>query len=197
MIGGDTAASAGSNRAAADHPPAQPLSLLAVLQQEFKGNSTVRRQAQARRSTASGPQMKIWLGFIGGSTVCPLRVPPSAGALYKDFPHESTADQWFSESQMESYRALSGATSSARCVRQLARRRTPLGSISSNSPSLCTNISKVCDRPRVAERPANPRLTAGLRADSLPVRLDFLERRRLQRIAYYCHRRASVLLAVS
>jgi len=84
MIGGDTAASAGSNRAAADHPPAQPLSLLAVLQQEFKGNSTVRRQAQARRSTAAGPQMKIWLGFIGGSTVCPLRVPPSAGALHKD-----------------------------------------------------------------------------------------------------------------
>ena len=78
MIGGDTAASAGSNRAAADHPPAQPLSLLAVLQQEFKGNSTVRRQAQARRSTAAGPQMKIWLGFIGGSTVCPLRVPRSA-----------------------------------------------------------------------------------------------------------------------
>jgi hypothetical protein len=66
----------------------------------------VRRQAQARRSTAAGPQMKIWLGFIGGSTVCPLRVPPSAGALHKDFPHESTADQWFSESQMESYRAL-------------------------------------------------------------------------------------------
>jgi patatin-like phospholipase len=27
-------------------------------------------------------------------------------ALHKDFPHESTADQWFSESQMESYRAL-------------------------------------------------------------------------------------------
>jgi hypothetical protein len=24
----------------------------------------------------------------------------------KDFPHESTADQWFSESQFESYRAL-------------------------------------------------------------------------------------------
>jgi hypothetical protein len=36
MIGGDTRASAGSNRAAADHPPAQPLSLLAVLQQEFE-----------------------------------------------------------------------------------------------------------------------------------------------------------------
>jgi hypothetical protein len=24
----------------------------------------------------------------------------------KDFPHETTADQWFSESQFESYRAL-------------------------------------------------------------------------------------------
>jgi hypothetical protein len=36
MIGGDTRASVGSSRAAADHPPAQPLSLLAVLQQEFE-----------------------------------------------------------------------------------------------------------------------------------------------------------------
>jgi hypothetical protein len=30
----------------------------------------------------------------------------SYAALHKDFPHESTADQWFSESQMESYRSL-------------------------------------------------------------------------------------------
>jgi hypothetical protein len=30
----------------------------------------------------------------------------SYAALHKDFPHESTADQWFSESQMESYRGL-------------------------------------------------------------------------------------------
>jgi len=30
----------------------------------------------------------------------------SYGALHETFPHESTADQWFSESQMESYRAL-------------------------------------------------------------------------------------------
>ena len=27
-------------------------------------------------------------------------------AAHPEFPHESTADQWFSESQMESYRAL-------------------------------------------------------------------------------------------
>jgi hypothetical protein len=27
-------------------------------------------------------------------------------ALHEEFPHESTADQWFGESQMESYRAL-------------------------------------------------------------------------------------------
>ena len=26
--------------------------------------------------------------------------------IHKDFPHESTADQWFSESQFESYRGL-------------------------------------------------------------------------------------------
>src|SRR5262249_45363854 len=26
--------------------------------------------------------------------------------IHKEFPHESTADQWFSESQLESYRAL-------------------------------------------------------------------------------------------
>ena len=25
---------------------------------------------------------------------------------HRDFPHESTADQWFTESQFESYRAL-------------------------------------------------------------------------------------------
>ena len=30
----------------------------------------------------------------------------SYAALHEEFPHESTADQWFSESQMESYRAL-------------------------------------------------------------------------------------------
>src|SRR5256886_7668593 len=36
MIGGDTRASIGSNRAAANHPPTQPLSLLGVLQQEFE-----------------------------------------------------------------------------------------------------------------------------------------------------------------
>ena len=30
----------------------------------------------------------------------------SYAALHQDFPHESTADQWFSESQMESYRGL-------------------------------------------------------------------------------------------
>ena len=30
----------------------------------------------------------------------------SYAALHLDFPHESTADQWFSESQMESYRGL-------------------------------------------------------------------------------------------
>lgn len=26
--------------------------------------------------------------------------------LHEDFPHENTADQWFSESQFESYRSL-------------------------------------------------------------------------------------------
>jgi hypothetical protein len=30
----------------------------------------------------------------------------SYAALHDEFPHESTADQWFSESQMESYRCL-------------------------------------------------------------------------------------------
>ena len=30
----------------------------------------------------------------------------SYGAEHKAFPHESTLDQWFSESQFESYRML-------------------------------------------------------------------------------------------
>ena len=30
----------------------------------------------------------------------------SNGALQPDFPHETTLDQWFSESQFESYRML-------------------------------------------------------------------------------------------
>ncbi len=36
-------------------------------------------------------------------------------AAHPDFPHETTADQWFSESQMESYRALGYHTISSIC----------------------------------------------------------------------------------
>jgi hypothetical protein len=42
-------------------------------------------------------------------TYCATTEPPqvrSYAATHPEFPHESTADQWFSESQMEAYRAL-------------------------------------------------------------------------------------------
>jgi hypothetical protein len=57
------------------------------------------------------------IDYGGGHTGCLLYVKPSFlakipadmrsyGAVHKLFPHESTLDQWFSESQFESYRML-------------------------------------------------------------------------------------------
>ena len=40
----------------------------------------------------------------------------SFASTHKDFPHETTADQWFTESQFESYRALGLHTVELACA---------------------------------------------------------------------------------
>jgi hypothetical protein len=94
-------------------------------------------------------------------------------ALHEEFPHESTADQWFSESQMESYRALGSHIIGKMCH-----------SHGENPPHSCDKdfaqleieefISSVREylentrpQPAAAERSTDPRLATGPSADSL------------------------------
>jgi len=52
-------------------------------------------------------------------TYCQTTEPPhvrSYASTHADFPHESTADQWFSESQLEAYRALGAHTMEHVCT---------------------------------------------------------------------------------
>ena len=56
---------------------------------------------------AGAPRMKGWIVYLKPTFhgTEPMSVRSYAEA-HPGFPHESTADQWFSESQLESYRAL-------------------------------------------------------------------------------------------
>lgn len=59
------------------------------------------------RITYPGCEIQGWLLYIKpcyhGNEAAQIR---SYASVHKDFPHESTANQWFSESQFEAYRAL-------------------------------------------------------------------------------------------
>lgn len=70
-----------------------------------------------RYSTIDGPGTDGTLLYIK-PVICgdePADVAQYAAA-FPDFPHETTADQWFSESQMESYRALGYHTIRSVCA---------------------------------------------------------------------------------
>ncbi|GMR00981.1 MAG: hypothetical protein BMS9Abin19_0327 [Gammaproteobacteria bacterium] len=60
------------------------------------------RYSEADRDQPDGTLVYIKASLTGDE---PLSVETYANG-HKDFPHESTADQWFDESQFESYRAL-------------------------------------------------------------------------------------------
>jgi hypothetical protein len=86
-------------------------------------------------------------------------------ALHREFPHESTSDQWFSESQMESYRALGSHIVDKMCCGDGEDALPPRG-----QQGLPLEIDQfVCSvrqylestRPPVAEASADPSLVAG------------------------------------
>ena len=110
-------------------------------------------------------------------------------ALHEQFPHESTADQWFSESQMESYRGLGshiigklcGSLETARTapggrldIEALARSVTCyLESTRAQPPVVSDAARSTADRgarPRRRHAPAalSPQVTTASRAGSRP-----------------------------
>jgi hypothetical protein len=58
--------------------------------------------AGAAQKPAEGTLIYIKPGFHGGEPADVI----SYATANREFPHESTGDQWFSESQFEAYRAL-------------------------------------------------------------------------------------------
>ena len=93
-------------------------------------------------------------------------------SLHEEFPHESTADQWFSESQMESYRALGSHIIDKIChghfenaPRSCEEEFAPLESEQFIS---CVREYLESTRPQqpAVEQPADPELTARTGADS-------------------------------
>ncbi len=94
-------------------------------------------------------------------------------ALHEEFPHESTADQWFSESQMESYRALGshiiGKMCHNHCENVPRSREGDVAQLEIDEfiSSVREYLESTRPRPAAAERPADPRFATGSSADSL------------------------------
>ena len=82
------------------------------------------RYPEAPEDDEAGTLIYVKPGFHGSE-------PPDIrayAALHDKFPHESTADQWFSESQMESYRGLGSHIIGKMCGAEKRRRSTSRGS---------------------------------------------------------------------
>jgi hypothetical protein len=69
-------------------------------------------------------------------------------AAHPTFPHESTAEQWFSESQMESYRVLGGHIVDLICAGREAQDFAQTG----REPDLCRRIDEHLTLPSVFDR---------------------------------------------
>jgi hypothetical protein len=78
-------------------------------------------------------------------------------ALHQDFPHESTADQWFSESQMESYRGLGSHIIEKMCGDQgdEARRACRQLDIDEFISSVTRYLENTRQKPPIASQPAS------------------------------------------
>jgi len=97
----------------------------------------------------------------------------SYAALHEEFPHESTADQWFSESQMESYRALGSHIIGKMCHShgEIALHSREEDFAPLRIDEFISSVREYLEstRPQLAagERPADPTLATGSSADSL------------------------------
>jgi len=82
-------------------------------------------------------------------------------ALHEQFPHESTADQWFSESQMESYRGLGSHIIGKLCGSLETARTAPGGrlDIEALAHSVTCYLESTRAQPPVVSDAADPRLT--------------------------------------
>jgi len=82
-------------------------------------------------------------------------------ALHEQFPHESTADQWFSESQMESYRGLGSHIIGKLCGSLETARTAPSGQldIEALAHSVTCYLESTRAQPPVVSDAADPRLT--------------------------------------
>jgi len=82
-------------------------------------------------------------------------------ALHEQFPHESTADQWFSESQMESYRGLGSHIIGKLCGSLETARTVPGGrlDIEALARSVTCYLESTRAQPPVVSDAADPRLT--------------------------------------
>jgi hypothetical protein len=82
-------------------------------------------------------------------------------ALHEQFPHESTADQWFSESQMESYRGLGSHIIGKMCGSLETVRTSPGGrlDIEALGHSVTCYLESTRPQPPVVSDAADPRLT--------------------------------------
>jgi hypothetical protein len=81
----------------------------------------------------------------------------SYAATHADFPHESTANQWFSESQFESYRALGFHITESVLSEALARLGYPAAPrIDQILESLAATTAEAERRRRRRRRPPEP-----------------------------------------
>ena len=114
---------------------------------------TCRRELSRTREPAEN---QAAAGFGHGSEPPDIR---AYAALHQQFPHESTADQWFSESQMESYRGLDSHIIGKLCG-SLETARTALGGrldIEALAHSVTCYLESTRPQPPVVSDAADPR----------------------------------------